>query len=184
MRQEIQLAGFGGQGIILAGFILGRAAAIYDGKEAVFTQSYGPEARGGACAGEVVISDEPIDYPLVTRPDLVVCMSQEAFSRYGAALADGGELIIDSDLVEAGSNGIRRLPAMRLATDLGNRMAANVVMLGFVASATGIVSREALEQSIRETVKPRLLELNLSALKTGFEYGLSDASANQQKATI
>lgn len=184
MRQEIQLAGFGGQGIILAGFILGRAAAIYDHKEAVFTQSYGPEARGGACAAEVVISDEPIDYPLVTRPDLVVCMSQEAFSRYGAALADGAELIIDSDLVEAGSNGIRRLPAMSLATDLGNRMAANVVMLGFLTCVTGIVSREALEKSVRETVKPRLLELNLSALKTGFEYGLSDASASQQKAAI
>jgi len=182
MRQEIQLAGFGGQGIILAGFVLGRAASIYDGKEAVFTQSYGPEARGGACAAEVVISDEPIDYPLVTQPDLVVCMSQEAYSRYGVALADGAELIIDSDLVEAGSNGIKRLPAMRLATDLGNRMAANVVMLGFIASVTSVVSREALENSVRETVKPRLLELNLSALKTGFDYGLSESSANQQKA--
>ena len=182
MRQEIQLAGFGGQGIILAGFVLGRAASIYDGKEAVFTQSYGPEARGGACAAEVVISDEPIDYPLVTHPNLVVCMSQEAYSRYGVALADGAELIIDSDLVEAGSNGIKRLPAMRLATDLGNRMAANVVMLGFIASVTSVVSREALENSVRETVKPRLLELNLSALKTGFDYGLSESSANQQKA--
>jgi len=182
MRQEIQLAGFGGQGIILAGFVLGRAAAIYDGKEAVFTQSYGPEARGGACAAEVVISDGPIDYPLVTHPDLVVCMSQEAYNRYGVALADGGELIIDSDLVEAGSNGIRRLPAMRLATDLGNRMAAHVVMLGFLSSVTGIVSREALEKSVRETVKARLLELNLSALKTGFEYGLGEISARQQKA--
>ena len=182
MRQEIQLAGFGGQGIILAGFVLGRAASIYDGKEAVFTQSYGPEARGGACAAEVVISNAPIDYPLVTRPDLVVCMSQEAYSKYGVALADGGELIIDSDLVEAGSNGIKRLPAMRLATDLGNRMAANVVMLGFLASVTDVVSRDALEKSVRETVKPRLLELNMSALKTGFEYGLSETSTNQQKA--
>lgn len=182
MRQEVQLAGFGGQGIILAGFVLGRAAAIYDGKEAVFTQSYGPEARGGACAAEVVISDGPIDYPLVTHPDLVVCMSQEAYSKYGAALADGGKLIIDSDLVEAGSNGIRRLPAMRLATDLGNRMAANIVMLGFLASTTGVVSREALEKSVRETVKPRLLELNLNALNTGFEYGLSNGSTSQEKA--
>ena len=80
--------------------------------------------------------------------------------------------------------GIKRLPAMRLATDLGNRMAANVVMLGFLASATGVVSREALEQSVRETVKPRLLDLNLSALNTGFEYGLSGTSASQQKAAI
>jgi len=182
MRQEIQLAGFGGQGIITAGFILGRAAAIYDRKEAVFTQSYGPEARGGACAAEVVISDGPIDYPLVTRPDLVVCMSQEAYNKYGVALADGAELIVDSDLVEAGSNGIQRLPAMRLATDLGNRMAANVVMLGFLICVTGIVSREALEKSVRETVRPRLLELNLRALSTGFEYGLSETSASQQKA--
>ncbi|MDO8611434.1 MAG: 2-oxoacid:acceptor oxidoreductase family protein, partial [Dehalococcoidia bacterium] len=80
MRQEVRLGGFGGQGIILAGYMLGKAAALYDGKEAVFTQAYGPEARGGACSADLVISDEPIGYPMVSRPDLLVLMSQEAFT--------------------------------------------------------------------------------------------------------
>src|SRR3972149_7606969 len=89
MRQEVRLGGFGGQGIVLAGYILGKAAALYDGKEAVFTQSYGPEARGGACAAELVISDDVIDYPMVSRPDLLVLMSPEAFTKYGSAVAAG-----------------------------------------------------------------------------------------------
>src|SRR3990170_4993194 len=88
MRQEVRLAGFGGQGIILAGYVLGKAAALYDGKNAILTQSYGPEARGGACSAELVISDEPIDYPLLSQPDFLVCMSQEAFSKYGAAAVE------------------------------------------------------------------------------------------------
>lgn len=169
MRQEIRLAGFGGQGIILSGFVLGRAAAIYGGKEAVFTQSYGPEARGGACAAEIVISDEPIDYPLVTHPDYVVCMSQEAFNKYGTDVNDA-HLITDSDLVQIQSqNGVlRSVPATRLATELGNRMAANIVMLGFFAGATGIVQREALEEAVRATVRARHLDLNIRALDVGF----------------
>jgi 2-oxoglutarate ferredoxin oxidoreductase subunit gamma len=184
MRQEIRLAGFGGQGIILAGFVLGRAAAIYGGREAVFTQSYGPEARGGACAAEIVISDEAIDYPLVTRPDYVVCMSQEALSKYGAGIADGAQLIIDRDLVQANeSDGyLRGLPATRIAMDLGNRMAANIVMLGFFVAATGIVSREALEESVRATVRPRHLELNVRALDAGFQQGLAVPSDGLQGA--
>jgi 2-oxoglutarate ferredoxin oxidoreductase subunit gamma len=170
VKQEIRLAGFGGQGIILAGYVLGRAAAIYSGKEAVLTQSYGPEARGGACAAELVISDGPIAYPLVTRPDFVVCMSQEAFNRYGADAAEGARLIVDTDLVDSATRKgwLQHLPATRLAEELGNRMAANIVMLGFFAGTTGVVSREALEEGVRATVRPRTLELNVRALETGF----------------
>ena len=184
MRQEIRLAGFGGQGIILAGFVLGRAAAIYGGKEAVFTQSYGPEARGGACAAEIVISDGTIDYPLVTRPDHIVCMSQEAFHKYGAGIAEGAQLITDSDLVQAPThNGyLRFVPATRLAMELGNRMAANIVMLGFFAGATGVVSREALEESVRATVRARHLELNLRALDAGFQEALTAPASGLQGA--
>lgn len=183
MRQDIRLAGFGGQGIILAGFVLGRAAAIYGGREAVFTQSYGPEARGGACAASVIISDEPIDYPFISRADYVVCMSQEAFNKYGADIADGAWLIVDSDLVTVkGGNGyLRRVPATRLATDLGNRMAANVVMLGYFAASTGVISREALEESVRATVRPRLLDLNVKALDAGFQQGLAVPSDGRRK---
>lgn len=177
MRSEIRLAGFGGQGIILAGYVLGRAAALYGGKEAVFTQSYGPEARGGACAAEIVIDDERIDYPLVTRPDFVVCMSQEAFSKYGAGIAEGAQLIVDTDLVERGTSRqyLRHIPATRMAEDLGNRMAANMVMLGFFAGATGVISRGALEESVKNTVRPKTVELNLKAVAAGFEQGLAAA---------
>src|SRR3989337_3894711 len=103
MRRELRLGGLGGQGIILAGYMLGKAAALYDGKEAVFTQAYGPEARGGACSADLVISDEPIGYPMVSRPDLLVLMSQEAVTKYGSAVAQGAQLIVDPDLVESAS---------------------------------------------------------------------------------
>ena len=172
MRQEVRLAGFGGQGIILAGYVLGRAAALYGGKEAVLTQSYGPEARGGACAAELIISDDPIDYPLVTRPDLLVCMSQEAFTKYGAAAAEGALLVVDSDLVQSATRKewLRHIPATRLAEELGNRIVANMVMLGFFGAVTGVVAREALEEAVRTTVRPHTAELNLRAFATGFEH--------------
>src|SRR3990172_1508352 len=172
MRQEVRLGGFGGQGVILAGDILGKADALYDGKEAVFTQAYGPEARGGACSADLVISDEAIDYPMVSRPELLVLMSQEAFTKYGSAVADGAQLIVDSDLVESatGKEWLRHIPATRLAAELGNRMVANVIMLGFLSATTGVVRREALEEAIRTTVRPALLDLNLKALACGFEY--------------
>ena len=179
MRQEIRLAGFGGQGIISAGVILGKAAALYGGKEAVLTQSYGPEARGGACAAELVISDEPIDYPLVSQPDFVVCMSQEAFNKYGAAVAEGARLVVDTDLVQSSTRKgwLRHVPATRLAEELGNRMCANVVMLGFFAAVTGVVPREALEEAVRTTMRPRFVDLNLRAFAQGFEYAAVGAKA-------
>ncbi len=171
MRQEVRLAGFGGQGIILAGYVLGKAAALYSDRQAVFTQSYGPEARGGACAAELVISDEPIDYPLVSQPNFVVCMSQEAFSKYGASAAEGAQLIVDSDLVESATRKkwLRHLPATRLAEELGSRIVANMVMLGFFGAATEVVGREALEEAIRTTVRPHTVDLNLRAFSLGFE---------------
>src|SRR3972149_5463048 len=165
MRQEVRLGGFGGQGIILAGYMLGKAPALYDGKEAVFTQAYGPEARGGACSAELVISDEVIDYPMVSRPDLLVLLSQEAFTKYGSAVAEGAQLIVDTDLVESASRKewLRNIPATRLARGLGNRMGAHALL-------PGGAGREALEEAIRTTVRPALLELNLKAFACGFEY--------------
>jgi len=186
VRQEVRLAGFGGQGIILAGYVLGKAAALYDGKNAIFTQSYGPEARGGACAAEVVISDEAIDYPLVSRPHFLVCMSQEAFSKYGSAAAEGARLIVDTDLVESATRKqwLRHVPATRLAVELGNRIVANMVMLGFFAAVSQVVSREALEEAIRTTVKPRTAELNLRAFAVGFEQALAMPSGRQAGAKV
>lgn len=179
MRVEVQLAGFGGQGIILAGHILGKAAALYDGKHAILTQSYGPEARGGACAADLIISDEAIDYPIVTAPSIVVCMSQEAFTKYGAAAAEGAQLIVDTDLVEAAARKgwLRHVPATRLATDLGNRIIANMVMLGFFGAVTDVVSREALEEAIRTTVRAKTVDLNIGAFARGFEHAMVGATA-------
>lgn len=171
MRREIRLAGFGGQGIILAGHILGKAAALYDNKDAVLSQSYGPEARGGACAAEVVISDEPVDYPLFDKADIVVVMSLEASTKYGPTVKDGGTVLVDSDLARSNAEGpnIHSAPFTRTAEGLGNRMAANVVMLGFLTGVTGVVSREAMEESVRTSVRPRFVELNLKAFARGYE---------------
>jgi 2-oxoglutarate ferredoxin oxidoreductase subunit gamma len=179
MRQEVRLGGFGGQGIILSGYVLGKAAALYDNKNAILTQSYGPEARGGACAAELIISDEAIDYPMISKPDMVVLMSQAAFNKYGAAAAEGAQLIVDTDLVEGATekDWLRHIPATRIAEELGNRMVANIIMLGHLCATTGVVSREALEESIRTTVRERLVDLNLRAFERGFEHVSLGATA-------
>jgi len=172
MRQEVRLAGYGGQGIVLAGQLLGKAAALYDGKEAVFTQSYGPEARGGASSADLVLSDDPVDYPLVSRPNFLVAMFQEAYERYRPDLAPGGLLVIDTDLVkpspEEGS--YRAVPATRLAEGLGKKIVANVVMVGFFTAVSGLVRREAVEAALRSSLAPRLLDLNLRAFAAGYAH--------------
>jgi 2-oxoglutarate ferredoxin oxidoreductase subunit gamma len=172
MYQEIRLAGFGGQGIVLAGYLLGKAAAVYDGKNAVLTQSYGPEARGGACTAELIISDEEIYYPLVSRPHVLVLMSQEAFHKYGPSVREEGVVILDSDLVQTNTQGERiyRVPFTRLAEGLGSRMVANVVMLGFLVAVTGLVTPQAMEEAIRTSVRERFVSLNLKAFHRGLAY--------------
>lgn len=170
MRQEIRLAGYGGQGIVLAGQLLGKAVTLYDGMEAVLTQSYGPEARGGASSADLVVSDAPIDYPLVTHPDLLVAMFQEAYERYRPDMAEGGLLIIDSSLVKPWprEGPLRSIPATRLAEELGRKLVANVVMLGFFTAVSEVVSREGVENALRSS--RRLVELNLQALARGYAY--------------
>lgn len=171
-RHEVRLAGFGGQGIILSGYILGKAAALYDGKDAVFTQSYGPEARGGACAAEVVIDDDAVDYPVLTCPDILVLMSQEAAIRYSADTADDAIVLIDEDLVTAGAGKeVYGAPLTRIAEDMGRRLVANIAMLGFLTGATNVVSRAAMEEAISTTVPPKTIDLNLRAFSEGFDCG-------------
>ncbi|MFH1723887.1 MAG: 2-oxoacid:acceptor oxidoreductase family protein [Elusimicrobiota bacterium] len=171
MRTEIQIAGFGGQGMVLAGMLLGKAASLYDGKEAVFTQSYGPEARGGASCANVVIEDIPVDFPLVTKPDILVAMFQEAYAKYRPRLKKGGTLILDTGLVkpETADRKCAGLPATRVAEELGRRIVANVVMFGYVVGLTGVISREAAEKAIHSTVKPKTVNLNLKAFAAGFD---------------
>ncbi|MFQ5844115.1 MAG: 2-oxoacid:acceptor oxidoreductase family protein [Planctomycetota bacterium] len=149
MRHEILVAGFGGQGIVLAGYILGRAVAIYEERHAVLMQSYGPEARGGACSASVVLADEPVDYPYVRRPDVLILMSLEAAERYGPEAHAGSVVLYDRDLVPApaGRAPAHAIPATRIAEKEGARMAANVVMLGFLAGRTGAAAPPRAERA-------------------------------------
>ncbi len=169
-RFEMRLAGTGGQGAILAGIILADAA-IREGKTVVQTQSYGPEARGGASRSEIVISDGEIDYPKVIKPVVTLCMSQEACDRYGEQTREGGLLILDSDHVSrAPTTQAVRVPLTSLARDVtGRAISANVVGLGLLAGLTDVVSRESLEEAVRARVPQGTAELNLRALAAGYE---------------
>jgi 2-oxoglutarate ferredoxin oxidoreductase subunit gamma len=170
MRYEIRLAGSGGQGMILAGIILAEAAGVYDGKFVCQTQSYGPEARGGASKAEVVISDAEIDYPKAMQPDVLLAMNQKSLDVYAFDLKPGGTLLVDADLVqEVPVSQSLAVPFTRIARELGKPMVANIVALGALASLTGVVSLESLEKATLARVPQGTAELNKQALAAGIE---------------
>jgi len=173
---EVRLAGFGGQGIVLSGHILGKAASLFEQKNAVFTQSYGPEARGGSCSADVVVSEAPIYYPKVELPDVLVVMSQGAWGTYGGSIRRGGILIMDEDLVTLDSEPegvtIFRVPSTRIAEEMGRRIVANIVMLGAVAALGGVVEYDSLKQSVLKSIPPGTEDLNISAFDKGYQYGV------------
>ena len=166
---DVRFGGVGGQGIVLAGRLLGVACSLYDGKDAVVTQSYGPEARGGASRADVVISDHRVDYPFVLDADILAVFFQEAYASYRHRIKDDALLLYDDLLVRPDEeiDNLRPVPATRVAEELGNKMAANVVMLGYLVEASEIVSMEAVEQAVRSTLKPAIVDLNLEALASG-----------------
>jgi 2-oxoglutarate ferredoxin oxidoreductase subunit gamma len=169
-RTEIRLAGEGGQGMILAGIILAEAAAIYDGKQATQTQSYGPEARGGASRSEVVISDGEIDHPEVLSPDIVVALSQEAYRKFAKSVKTGGLLIVDEDRVQTSDdfNGVR-IPVVRIAHETtGRAITANTVALGVLVGLANVVSRDAIEKAVTARAPKGTEEMNRKALQAGF----------------
>jgi len=176
-RTELRFAGFGGQGIILAGYIVGKAASIYDKKHATLTQSYGPESRGGACAAGVVVSDTTVHYPHPVKPTVLVVMSQEACAKFEPELPDGAVMLIDEDLVKPQrlnkTVNIYGIKATRIAETLGRKIVANIVMLGFFTSVTKIVTLEAMKQAVSSTVPQGTTDLNLAAMQQGFDQGLS-----------
>jgi 2-oxoglutarate ferredoxin oxidoreductase subunit gamma len=173
MRYEIRFAGFGGQGVVLAGFILGKAAALYCGLEAVMTQSYGPEARGGASSANVVLSDTAIDYPFVQTPNLLIALSQEAYTKFRPSADAEALILIDQDLVQPTANDpVYSIPATSIAEELGKRIVANMVMLGFLTEVYKNIPTEAMEKAIKDSVKPKTIELNLAAFSQGYKYGL------------
>jgi 2-oxoglutarate ferredoxin oxidoreductase subunit gamma len=171
MRTEIRITGFGGQGVALAGFILGKALTIYSDHEAVMTQSYGPEARGGASSTNLVVSDEPIDYPFVQNPDILVALSQESYSTFRNTAREGALILIDEGLViPDDADKPYCIPATRMAEELGRRVVTNMVMLGYFTAMTGLIPREAVEQAIKSSVKPKTIPLNLQAFDAGFTH--------------
>ena len=180
MRTEVRFAGFGGQGIIRSGLILSMAACIYSDKNAVQTQSYGPESRGGSCKSEVVIADEEIDFPKVDDPDIVMVMSQEAYHKYGVTAKKGGVVLVDPDMV-TDRNDPREVkmfdvPATKIANEVGKTIVANVVMLGALTAITGIVTPEAVRKAILRNVPKGTEELNMTAFEKGYNYGTQLAS--------
>jgi len=175
MLSEVRIAGFGGQGVILAAVVVGKAAAIFEGGYATMTQAFGPEARGGSSSAQVILSREPILYPYVTQPDVLVVMSQEAYTRFSPQLKPGGILIMERDLVHVDKlpTGVRvyGIPATRLAEELGRKMVLNIVMVGFFGAIAGLLEPDALRNAVADSVPPAFRDLNLRAFDKGFEYG-------------
>jgi 2-oxoglutarate ferredoxin oxidoreductase subunit gamma len=173
---ELRIAGFGGQGVILSAIVLGKAASIYEGAYATMTQNFGPEARGGACSAQLLISGDPILYPYVTQPDIMVVMSQEAYSRFVPELKEGGTLIVEQDLVRVADlpreTKVYSCPATRLAEELGKRMVLNSVMVGFFTAVTKLLSADAVRKAVADSVPSNFRELNLKAFEKGYEYGV------------
>lgn len=174
-RNEVMFAGFGGQGIITAGYITGQAAAVYDDKDSVLTQVYGPEARGSACYSGVVIDEKEIDYPFLLAPQVMVVMGQDAYEKFLARLRKGAVLIIDSSLVKpderADKYRLYKVPATEIAENAGARIVANIVMLGFLARIWDAVSIKGMRESVKARVPKKYLDLNLRAFEEGVKLG-------------
>jgi 2-oxoglutarate ferredoxin oxidoreductase subunit gamma len=183
---EIRVAGFGGQGVILSAIVLGKAASIFQGAFATMTQNFGPEARGGACSAQLVLSDSPILYPYVTRPDILVVMSQEAYVRFVPELKDGGILIVEQDLVRASDADkkfqVFSIPATRIAEVLGKRMVLNSVMVGFFTAVTNLLDPDAVGKAVADSVPASFRDLNLKAFEKGLEYGITALTARANPA--
>jgi 2-oxoglutarate ferredoxin oxidoreductase subunit gamma len=181
---EIRFSGFGGQGIIRCGLIAGKALSLFDNKHATMSQSFGPEARGSACSSQLVVSDSRVLYPYITIPEILVAMSQEAYDKYESDLIEGGTLIIDKDLVKThpSKKNIKTfsIPSTRFAEELGNRIIANLVMMGFFTAVTKIASPEAMKKALPGLVPDRFLDLNIKAFEKGYEYGLKILDEEKQ----
>jgi 2-oxoglutarate ferredoxin oxidoreductase subunit gamma len=184
-RKEILITGFGGQGIVLAGQIVGKAASLGDHKESTLTQSYGPEARGGACSAQVIISEDSIHYPYVRSPDVLVCMSQGGFEKYAPLLREDSILLTDQDLVQpAGVNipGFFTIPATRMAEELGRKMMANIVMVGFMTAISKALTVDSARNAVLDSVPKGTEKLNTNAFNKGYEYGIAVLKSRQKKA--
>jgi 2-oxoglutarate ferredoxin oxidoreductase subunit gamma len=172
---EIRIAGFGGQGIILAGYIIGKAAAIYDDKYSTLIQSFGPEARGSSCSAQLLISESQILYPYLVQPQVSIILSRDAYERFGRELPKGGTMLIEKDLVKPedapADVSIFAVPATRLAEEMGRKIVMNIITVGFFTATTGITTLEATRKAVETSVPPGTEQINLKAFDTGYEYG-------------
>ena len=182
---DIRFSGFGGQGIIKSGILIGKAVSLYDNRFATLTQSFGPEARGGACSAQVVIDDDPVLYPYIGKPEILVAMSQEAYEKFIIEPVKGSIVLTDTDLVKPKK--VRRdikmfsIQATRIAEEMGNRIFANVVMVGFFTAITNVVSLEAMKKALPGSVPDRFLDTNIEALEKGYKYGKKLVSNKSSK---
>ncbi|UCD18342.1 MAG: 2-oxoacid:acceptor oxidoreductase family protein [Candidatus Zixiibacteriota bacterium] len=173
---EIRITGFGGQGVILCGYIIGKAASIFSDQHATLTQSFGPEARGSACSAQVIVSSDPVLYPYVTAPHVMLAMSSDGYQTNKDTMAEESILVYEMDLVKPDKHGPKvktfGIPATRIAEELGRKIVLNIVMLGFLGAVTGFVPQEALRKAVESSVPSGTEELNLKAFDKGYDYGV------------
>jgi 2-oxoglutarate ferredoxin oxidoreductase subunit gamma len=174
MRTEIKIGGFGGQGVILSGYIIGRAASIFDNKHSTMIQSFGPEARGSACSAEIIVANDPIDYPYINSPSIMIVMSQEAYTKFSPELAPEGILITEEELVIPVN--LRKdikhfsIPATRIAEELGRKIVVNIIMMGYMSAVVKLIDKDAVRKAVEFSVPKGTEELNLKAFDKGYEY--------------
>jgi 2-oxoglutarate ferredoxin oxidoreductase subunit gamma len=174
MRIDLRMSGVGGQGIVTIGYVIGKAAALYDKKDVIMTEAYGPEITGGWSKADVIISDNEIDYPLVESPDVLIVMSQEGFEQNGPLVKKGGLIIYEKEFIDIGKITSKKciaIPAIQNADELGKRVVANVVMMGAFQEITKIITKSALEKSLKKQIPKGTEELNMTALTKGYQLG-------------
>lgn len=175
MKKEIKIGGLGGQGVILSGLVLGKAASIYDNKYATMTQSFGPEARGSACSAQLIISDTYVTYPYIKKPGILVVMSQDAYNKFIPELSSDGILITEEELVKVDNlpEGIKhyKIPATRFAEEIGRKLVLNIIMIGFFTAVTKLINPDAVEKAVLDSIPKGTEKLNGLAFKKGYEFG-------------
>jgi 2-oxoglutarate ferredoxin oxidoreductase subunit gamma len=174
---EIRFAGFGGQGVILAASVVGKAATLYQNLYATMCQNFGPESRGGSCSAQLLISSEPVLYPYVTQTDILAVMSQEAYFKFAGELKPGGLMLVEEDLVRISDlpaeTRVYGIPATRLAEEIGKKMVLNMVMVGAFVAVTKLLDPDAVRRAVAESVPGHLRDVNLRAFDAGFSYSLT-----------
>ena len=179
-RNEIRICGFGGQGVIKMAQVIGEATAIHEGKHSTLNQSFGPEARGGSCSATLVLDEKRVDYPYISNPQIMIAMSQEAYNQYVNEVTDDGIIIIEEELVKPGelksSQKLFSIPATRFAEEIGQKIVLNIIMIGFIAAVTNVVSVESMRKSVESNVPASFLEMNMQAFEKGYQYGLKTIS--------